>query len=393
MPMFLEADLAVETTRFWHDVARRRLVDQVLLVTTAKENVDGPSTHDLIAEELRRLFAGDHASPPIELVRCEHVTRYRASQLNLAVEQARARFAQHADGPAGLWVGVYNADSRPEASTFDELRARIHAEPDVRLFQQLVEYVVPGRGDAGLVAEGNAVLQTWWTLSHYVSRNARGRSGSTMWSRTAPYSTFGHGEFARLDFLDDIGGFPDFAYADGLLLGWICRLMAEPIGLLTSRDIAEVPGSAGDLLLQQTAWLRGLLNFDATVRWCRSRGLLRLSRHEAELLRAQHAAVPLGWGLSTLAVAASACVAVASLARRGRASQSAAYDLAVLAGLVSYPVIPALAWDHAHQQRPSSLSRRMLATATSWPIEGLAFWPALRTHLMRQQQAPAKTPR
>jgi hypothetical protein len=65
--------------------------------------------------------------------------------------------------------------------------------------------------------------------------------------------------------MDDIGGFPDFAYADGLLLGWICRLAGEPIGLLASRDIAEVPCSATDILTQQTAWLRGLLNFGATV--------------------------------------------------------------------------------------------------------------------------------
>jgi hypothetical protein len=120
-------------------------------------------------------------------------------------------------------------------------------------------------------------------MSHYVARNVRGRSGATVWSRTAPYSTFGHGEFARADFLDRIGGFPDFAYADGLLFGWICRLAGEPLGLLAARDVAEVPRSAADLILQQRAWLRGLLNFDATVRWCREHVLLGLPEREVKL--------------------------------------------------------------------------------------------------------------
>jgi hypothetical protein len=152
-----------------------------------------------------------------------------------------------------------------------------------------------------------------------------------VWSRTAPYSTFGHGEFARLDFIDHIGGFPDFAYADGLLLGWICRLAAEPIGLLASRDVAEVPRSARDLLTQQTAWLRGLLNFGATVRWCRERGVLRLPDSEVRLLRAQHLAIPVAWGLSTIAVTAG----ILSASRRLWRGKSAAYDLAVVGGLVA----------------------------------------------------------
>src|SRR5207248_11569686 len=105
-------------------------------------------------------------------------------------------------------------DSRPQAETFEELRSQIAAAPKVRLFQQLVDYVVPDREGTGRVAAGNSVLQSWWTLSHYVSRNAQGRAGDTVGSRTSPYSTFGHGEFIRSDFLASIGGFPRYAYAD-----------------------------------------------------------------------------------------------------------------------------------------------------------------------------------
>lgn len=386
VPVYLEQEIAEETARFWHGLAQRNLFDQVLLVSTAKEQTTGGrTTHELVDAELQRLGADPER---ITLLRCEEVTRYRASQLNLAVESARARLDRAGAKPTTIWVGIYNADSRPEAGTFAELRARALAEPRTRAFQQLVYYVVPERGRAGMVAVGNSVLQTWWTLSHYVGRINRGLAGDTVWSRTSPYSTFGHGEFIRLDLLDHIGGFPDFAYADGLLLGWICRLAGEPIGLLASIDVAEVPRSARDLVTQQTAWLIGLLNFGATVRWCRERGVLRLPSREVRLLQAQHLAIPVAWGLSTIAVTS----AIGSAIWRTRRGGSSARGLALVAGLVAYPVIPALAPANQHGAGTSA-GRRVLGTLASWPVEGLAFWPALQGRMGRAQQAPAKTPR
>ncbi|MFG1928805.1 hypothetical protein [Cryptosporangium sp. NPDC048952] len=381
----MEQDLAADTVRFWHGIAQLEVVDRIFLVTTAKESADAGqlATRDLVGAELAQL---GQIPDRFEVLHCEQPAQYRAAQLNMAVEHARERLTPaSADS---VWVGVYNADSRPDPRTFTELRQRTTAEPDTRLFQQLVDYIVPSRGPTGLVAIGNAQLQTWWTRSHYAARNARGHSGRTVWSRTSPYSTFGHGEFARLDFLDHIGGFPDFAYADGLLLGWICRLAAEPIGLLASRDVAEVPRSAADLVLQQTAWLRGLLNFDATAEWCRQQGILRLPDGEVRLLHAQHLAIPVGWGLSTLAVA----TALTSAACRMRRGRTAAYHLAVVTALAAYPMIPALVPFREHPYGIAA-GRRVLGACASWSIEGLAFWPALRSHLARDQQAPAKTPR
>jgi hypothetical protein len=386
VPVYLEQDIAQDTARFWHGLAQQNLFDLVLIVSTVKEQVsDAASTHDLIAAELDRL-GGDQTR--IAVLQCEKSTRFRASQLDLAVDYARDRFSGGIDDSTRLWVGVYNADSRPQAQTFAELAEQVDTDPDVRVFQQLVDYVVPARGPGRLVAVGNSVLQTWWTLSHYTGRNSRGRTGRSVWSRTSPYSTFGHGEFVRADFLSHLGGFPDFAYADGLLLGWICRLAGEPIGLLASRDIAEVPRLGKDLFTQQTAWMRGLLNFEGTVQWCRENQILRLSEAEVRLLRAQHLAIPAAWGFSTIGVG----TALAACGRRVWRRENTAYDLVVMGALVAYPVLPALL-PTADQHHQAGRGRRVLGALMAWPIEGLAFWPALRSHLQGSQQAPAKTPR
>lgn len=383
--MFQETDLAEDTVRYWRRLVLDKTVDAVALVTTVKESDQaGPTTHALLEEAIA---ADGGGADSLVLLHCQEVCPYRAAQLDLAVEWARDRFTTAAETEA-LWIGVYNADSRPQPETFEELRTQIARAPDVRLFQQLVDYVVPNREGSGSVASGNSVLQTWWTLSHYVSRNTQGLSGDTMWSRTSPYSTFGHGEFIRSDFLEFIGGFPCYAYADGLLLGWVARLAGEPIGLLMSRDIAEVPRTAHDLVLQQTAWLRGLLNFGITVEWCRSQGLLNLSDQEVRLLRARHLAIPVAWGLSTAAVAAG----IAAETHRVIRGRSSAPGLATVAALAAYPALPGLVAT-TRQQRAMGLGRRVAGVLASWPVEGLAFWPALHGHLRHGRQAPAKTPR
>jgi hypothetical protein len=387
VPMYLEQEIAGETVRFWHQLVSEADIDEVVFVTTAKERPVGrPSTRELVEAELAA-FGDQEGAARLRLLHCREEARFRAPQLNLAADHARQRHAPGSDEPR-VWLGVYNADSRPHASTFGELRARACEEPGTRVFQQLVDYVVPTRPGTGLVAAGNSILQTWWTRSHYWARNQRGSRGRSWWARTSPYSTFGHGEFVRLDFIDDIGGFPDFAYADGLLLGWIARLRGEGLGLLASRDRAEVPRTARDLVTQQMAWMRGLLNFAAAVRWCRAGGFLGLSRAEVAALRCQHMAIPVAWGLSSVAVAAAA----AGAGWRAVAGGATAGDLATLAGLAAYPALPAVALRAEHlRERP--LPARVAAATASWAVEGLAFWPALLRHVRRSQDPPAKTPR
>lgn len=385
VPMYLEQDIAADTVRFWHRLLARTDVEvaEVLLVTTTKEQpASGPSTRDLVETELAAL--GDHGGR-LRLVHCEQATRFRASQLDLAVADARQR---HTAADTALWVGVYNADSRPQPATFTELAYRLRAEPEVRVFQQLVDYVVPQRATTSPVAVGNAVLQTWWTHSHYWARNRRGARSRGWWAACAPYSTFGHGEFVRVDFLEEIGGFPDFAYADGLLLGWVARLRGEPIGLLAARDVAEVPRTGRDLVTQQTAWLRGLLNFDATVVWCLQNGLVKLTVAQVAALRTKHLAIPVAWGLSTAAVTA----AVALTAGRIIAGSASRVDALAGAALLVQPLLPALV-PIVGEHRRHRLGERLAGVALSWPLEGLALWPALASRIRRAPQAPAKTPR
>jgi cellulose synthase/poly-beta-1,6-N-acetylglucosamine synthase-like glycosyltransferase len=383
VPMYQEQQIVGDAVRYWHKLIQTAEVDEVIFVTTVKEDDSGqPTTHTLLAESLVST-----QEPRLTLLQCKTATRFRAAQLNLAVNDARGRHCRGGAGAEAVWIGVFNADSRPEGSVFRDLRQCANSRAETRAYQQLVDYVVPDRAGVSLVADGNAVLQTWWTCTHYWARNTRGSASSHWYAATSPFSTFGHGEFIRLDLLDEVGGFPDFAYADGLLLGWILRLMDEQIGLLASKDRAEVPRTARDLLTQQRAWMRGLLNFEATLRWARDTGRLRLTGPEVAVLRCHHMIIPIAWGLSTPAVAAGMAIMIGRF-RQGRATLA---DAACLLALASYPIFPALAGE-TDDERTSRLIRP-IATGSSWVVEGLAFWPALLSDLRMSQTAPKKTPR
>src|SRR5260370_5745182 len=141
-----------------------------MLVTTAKELATGrPTTQALLAAALAQA-----REPRLKVLHCITVNRFRAAQLNLAVSDSRDRYCGGESGEADVWIGVYNADSRPEGSTFRELRQCARSGKDTRAYQQLARYVVPDRAGVSWVAVGNAMLQTWWTRTHYWARNIRG---------------------------------------------------------------------------------------------------------------------------------------------------------------------------------------------------------------------------
>src|SRR6266567_470982 len=150
VPMYQEQQIAGDTVAYWRTLVQTAEVDEVTFVTTAKEVDTGQSTTQaLLAEALAHV-----GESRLRHLHCTTVTRFRAAQLDLAVSDARDRYCRGESGRAGVWIGVYNADSRPESSTFRELRQCTHLWKETRAYQQLARYVVPDRPGVSWVAAG-----------------------------------------------------------------------------------------------------------------------------------------------------------------------------------------------------------------------------------------------
>lgn len=383
VPLYREELLVPSIVAFWCERCEQDRSLRVQLVTTDKEGDAAGTT----ADEVRRCLA-EGPVPGVEHVHVREVHDFRAAQLNAAVERVRRSSRRSPQAP---WIGVYNADSRPSPATFRELRAAIARDGTTRAYQQLAQYVVPDSRPASMFMESFAALQTWWTYTRYFGRNTRARSSVRWWARTSPFSTFGHGEFFRVDLLDEIGGFPDFAYADGLLVGWLVRFGDDNIGLLASPDFAEVPRRPGLIVGQHRAWMRGLLNVRTAAH-----SNLRLKEGplrpvERRLLVTAHLAVPVAWGLRPLLASLSGVHALVQLARGSRTE-----GVITLAALLGYAVVPQLA-SPAFRRTPSASRRRLrtrqlLCAPATLVLDGLGFvgaaWDAATSN-----GPPPKTPR
>lgn len=380
VPLYREQELVASTVEFWRERCASDPELHVALVTTEKEGSEAGTT-----AALTRAAVEAAAVDRLRHMHVREVHPYRAVQLNAAVDAVRAATI---GAPAPAWIGVYNADSRPCASTFDELRFAIAAEPELRAYQQLAQYTVPELRPASRMMESFAALQTWWTYTSWAARVRRGQSGTRGWA--APFSTFGHGEFVRLDALDAIGGFPDFAYADGLLLGWMLLFAGYRVEMLASPDFAEVPRDPAELVRQHRAWIRGLLNVRAAARRASRRADAAAS---PRAVVAGQLGIVAGWGLRPFAALGMAAWGVERLSRAdARASGGAA-----LGALVLYCAVPQLAsalyrrspGHDVSRLRPLPMRlRQLLGAPATLLLDGLGAGPALWDALTSDQPPP-----
>lgn len=386
VPLYQEQELVASVVAYWRERCEEDPELHVYLVTTDKEGAAEETTAALTQQVLVAT-----PTPRLKHIHVTEVHAYRAVQLNAGVEAIRNASATPADA---TWVGVYNADSRPCPSTFAELRFAIEQRPDVRAYQQFAQYVVPESRPSSVLMEAFAALQTWWTYTSWFARAARGTSPVRAWARTAPFSTFGHGEYVRLDALDEIGGFPAFAYADGLLLGWLLRFAGDTLGLLASPDFAEVPRNPAEIVRQHRAWIRGLLNVRAAAHHA-DRGSAGRTARRAVV--AGHLAIATSWGLRPLLVLSAAVWGVGQVRTGARRDGSA-----MLAALVLYSAFPQLVsvayrrlpGQDVAELAPRPMRVRQLAGApVTMLLDGLGFAPAARDAMTSGGAPPPKTRR
>lgn len=266
---------------------------RVALVTTEREG--GPEDESTTAAAIRqRLTQGADES----LVHVHSADRrpLRAAQLNWALKALTGDY----NSPTDTYVGVYNADSLPDGETLNLLaimavaeKTRGRAMPSA--FQQPCRYHVPVAARSRMPAmHAAAALQTFWTVAHFTRRLLRSESVHRRRGMipSIPIGFLGHGEFVRLDILTELGGFPDYGYADGLLLGWALAFRKREIRALPLFDSGEVPPSLRHLHAQHEAWFVGLLNLRLALR----RAPLDATPGSS-IMAARRAASTLSWAL------------------------------------------------------------------------------------------------
>jgi hypothetical protein len=396
LPLFQEQVLLEQILEHFAQLLYPRDRIQILLITTQKEKTAGPTTRQRIDELLPDVgYQFTHLHYPVQ-------HQFRAAQLNFALERVETRAA-----PSETFIGVYNADSLPDIDSL------ILLAKDAALFkqghgaypcayQQPVRYFVPERHDrSGEVMHSAAAFQTLWTMAHFARRLLKAEKSARA-DRRGPYtklpvSFLGHGEFIRLDVLREVGCFPDQAYGDGLLLGWILVLKGFPIRVLPAFDHCEVPPHWRALIRQHAAWFLALWNLGTAVRITSTVGSRRRNDWGVCQFVLIRVLASVTWGLRSVVILV--VFVIGSLID----TSTLLFGLIGVIVYAAIPIIfltlchPLLASAYAYNSVASKyvLFKRIVASIPALFIDGTGFWVmlALRIRKFGIQITPEKTER
>ncbi|MDD3083871.1 MAG: glycosyltransferase [Candidatus ainarchaeum sp.] len=187
----------------------------------------------------------------------------RSFQLNEALK----KIINKKTSKKNIFVGVYDADSRPNLNTLSYINYKFFKEKKmVFAFQQTINYLLNSEKISNLknssLLLGNAYYQTLWNyiseINQFLKNNARFKKRKE--SNFPPYC-MGHGEFFELETLKSIGGFPNNGPADGIQIGFILALKRIKIIPIPLDDSCESPEKLSVLFKQHSFWFCGNINF------------------------------------------------------------------------------------------------------------------------------------
>ncbi|MEV0322505.1 glycosyltransferase [Streptomyces sp. NPDC050658] len=228
--------------------------------------VDGKETGEHVTASVVEDYAKRHPDgAPVTVVTHRGPGQRRSLQLNAALEYIRRQIEEH--GPRGrLLVGVYDADSRPEAETLAFIDDQASRNPQALAFQQTITYLENHRALVGRkIVHANAVYQSVWNYAFEIPRLLASRI-RLMSGRPALFPPYcmGHGEFFDIRALDAVGGFPRVGPCDGIQIGFALSREGIAIHPVPFDDSCESPTSLRDIFRQHTYWYSGTVQY---FRW------------------------------------------------------------------------------------------------------------------------------
>lgn len=254
-------------------------------------------------------------------------------QINAVVTAELRQLTDSGVSPDQVWIGVYNADSRPHPGTLTALAAVDGA----RVVQQSALFTVTDTVTGGVgraVCDGAALLQSRWTLAREIPRlraqAAQARTGQARWPRLA--HTTGHGLFVRGDCWQQLGGLPTATMNEDLAFGYQLSAAGVPIDVLPLVEVADSPATVRALVRQHRQWFFSYPDYPGAARVAADTGCGE--RTSRTWLSVQGLARGVLWLGQSPALAAT--LALPAVTARHRMAVVAA-----LAALASYLVVPA----------------------------------------------------
>ena len=287
VPAYQEPDIAGTVTALVSSRYPHGHLHVVVVTKEEEERAPHPLMGSSTGELVRRLR---ETLPPYQQKRLTHVTMpvpgRKAQQLNWAL---RSEFLREVLGdtydPAGVFVGVSDADSVPDPDTYRWIAGRElagqgalayqgiplslanHARLDIRgricAIQQSSIFIRVSI--ARLINEVKRVRLFAAFAARWPRLGAALRPAFELFFRRAQIC-LGHNQFVRLDTLQALGGFPTSGATEDSTLGYALGARGILIEAMPMVELTDLPETSEKVIRQNARWYLGVLDDIAFLR-------------------------------------------------------------------------------------------------------------------------------
>lgn len=244
IPVLREQNCIEDTIKYFNTIAKDI---PIVLITTQKEIEENftkkKTTQDIIEERIISKYKN------VYWINYPYTTGYMANQLNYMLENLEDIFNKKIDLDK-TYLALYNADSRPNKSTFEEIRKKIENNDVVQQYSYCMQNYERIKG----IARGFAIYQSNFEFK-------TGLINSFFKSNILYTHVVGHGLIINMKLLKKLGYFNTEFWCEDIYLGLQLKFNNIKIEPLLTLENMETPDKLSKIIKQNSVWFKTTSQF------------------------------------------------------------------------------------------------------------------------------------
>ena len=241
IPCYKETKVIRKTLEHFKEIIKDVKNIDVYVITTEKEKNERAIVQTTYEYLLNlEIFNNSH----FHILNYPKTTGMMANQLNYAIDE----IIQIQNLPKDkIYFSIYNADSRPDQTTFIELSQKIRKNNFPRIIQQYSNYFL-NYNSLNFIMKGFSIYQTAFEFRNGLINN---NISNFLYSHVV-----GHGLTVSADYITNIGKFNSKFWCEDIYLTGLIHNNNKKILSLNSLDNAETPDNLRIQIIQNAVWFK-----------------------------------------------------------------------------------------------------------------------------------------
>ena len=244
IPVLREQNCIEDTIKYFNTIVKNI---PIVLITTQKEIKENltneKTTQDIIKEKIITKYKN------VYWVNYPYTEGYMANQLNYMLENLENIFNRKINLNK-TYLALYNADSRPNMNTFEEIKQKIEHNDVVQQYSYCMQNYEKING----VLKGFSIYQSNFELKN-------GLINSFFRSNILYTYVVGHGLIINMKLLKELGNFNTDFWCEDIYLGIQLKFNNIKITPLLTLESMETPDTLSKIIKQNSVWFKTTSQF------------------------------------------------------------------------------------------------------------------------------------